>query len=69
MNAKCNKALMEFLKQQQTLKPVGETVYPNKMAVAIKFIDNQEERSRRANTNNRRNTNKNDGDADGDEDA
>ena len=39
------------------------------MAVAINFIDNQEERSRRANTNNRRNTNNNGGDADGDEDA
>ena len=69
MNAKCSKALMEFLKQQQTLKPVGETVYPNEMAVAINFIDNQDERSRRANTTNRRNTNNNGGDADGGEDA
>ena len=69
MNAKCNKALMEFLNQQQALKPVGKTVYPNKMAVAINFINNQEERSRRANTNNGRDTNKSGGDADGDEDA
>jgi len=59
----------KFLRQQQILKPIGESVYPNLMAVAINFIDNQEERSKRANTNNRRNTNKNGGDADEGEDA
>ena len=69
MNAKCSKSLMEFLKQQQTLKPIGKSVYPNQTAVAINFIDNQKERSRRANTNNRCNTNKNGGDADEGEDA
>ena len=69
MNAKCSKNLMDFLKQQQTMKPVGETVYPNEMAVAINFINNQEERNRRNNTNSRRNANKKSGNEETDDDA
>ena len=48
---------MAFLKQQQSLKPEGETVYPNSTSLACNMINNQEEANRRSNNNNNNNNN------------
>ena len=42
-NCSCKNELMAFLKQQQSLKPEGETVYPNDTINASSMINNQED--------------------------